>query len=220
MPTGIDMQTDELITSLTRELPATSPHALTRLLSMGLLIGVAGSLLIFFMGYGVRTDLGNALHSWPFWMKWTYAISMALSAYLVCEKLARPGIQLDWLLFLPLLPAIMLLGVALQTLWNAPIDLRSTLLLGHSYWFCPLNIGLLSLPVFAALCHTLRRAAPTRLRLTGFIAGLLAGAIATFIYCLFCTETSVAFVATWYSLGMLLPALLGALYGRTLLRWT
>ena len=214
------MNTDDLITSLTQELSATPSNALIRLLSKGLLLGTAGSLLIFSIGYGIRDDIAQALYSWPFWMKWTYAISMTLSAYLVCERLARPGVKLNWLLLLPLLPSIMLLGVAIQTLWAAPAELRKVLLLGHSALYCPFNIGLLSLPIFAALCRTLRRAAPTRLRLTGFIAGILSGAIATALYCLYCNESSVAFVATWYTAGMLLPAALGALYGRTLLRWT
>jgi hypothetical protein len=214
-----DMQTDELINSLTHKLSATRPNALAHLLIMGLLIGAMGSLLIFFVGYGVRDDLATALYSWPFWMKCSYAISMGLIAYLLCERMARPGNQLGWLSLLPLLPLTMLAVMSVRTQLALPETARMDTWLGHSSLYCPWNIGLLSLPIFAGLCRSLRHAAPTHLRMAGFTAGLLAGAIAALLYGFFCKESSVSFVSTWYTLGMLLPAAAGAMFGNTLLRW-
>jgi hypothetical protein len=91
--------------------------------------------------------------------------------------------------------------------------------LGHSATLCPFYIGALSIPVFAVLCRTLRRAAPTNLRVAACAAGLMSGAMAAFAYGLLCTESSVSFVTTWYTLGMLVPAAIGAVFGNTLLRW-
>ncbi|MGD9843634.1 MAG: NrsF family protein [Steroidobacteraceae bacterium] len=214
------MQTDELIASLTHELPTTQPNALARLLITGLLIGATGTLLIFFIGYGVRVDLNDALISWPFWMKLTYALSIGLIAYLLCERAARPANKLGRLALLPLLPLGFLAVLSVRTQMALPESVRIATWLGHSSLYCPWNIGLLSLPVFAALCCSLRRAAPTRLRTTGFVAGLLAGAIAALAYGFFCQESSIAFVSTWYTLGMLLPATVGAIFGNSLLRWS
>ena len=61
--------------------------------------------------------------------------------------------------------------------------------------------------------------APTRLSLAGAAAGLLAGGVGAAIYALHCDEMGAPFLALWYVLGMLMPATLGALIGRHVLRW-
>jgi len=218
MATGTDMRTDELINSLTQNLQPTPKDMIARLLNWAALVGLAIAVLIIVL-VGVRKDLNAALFSWPFWMKWTYTISMALTAYLLCERLARPGMKLGWLAILPLLPAALLAFMAVRTQLHLPSDARMATWMGHSATLCPIYIGALSIPVFAVLCRTLRRAAPTDLRTAACAAGLMSGAIAAFAYCLLCNESSVSFVATWYTLGMSMPALLGAVFGNTLLRW-
>ena len=47
----------------------------------------------------------------------------------------------------------------------------------------------------------------------------LAGATAALVYCLHCTEMEAPFIGLWYVIGMLIPAVVGALLGRALLRW-
>jgi hypothetical protein len=39
------------------------------------------------------------------------------------------------------------------------------------------------------------------------------------VYSLHCPEMGAPFIGTWYLLGMLIPTLIGAALGRTLLRW-
>jgi hypothetical protein len=213
------MQTDDLINSLTQNLQPAPNDLVARLLNWGAFVGLGVALLIILL-IGVREDLNTALFSWPFWMKWTYAISMALTAYLLCERMARPGAKLGLLAVLPLLPVAMLIFMAIRTQLQLPDAARMATWMGHSAAMCPFNIGAISIPVFAVLCRTLRRAAPTNLRVAASAAGLMSGAIAAFAYCLLCTESSIAFVSTWYTLGMLLPAVVGAVFGNTLLRWT
>lgn len=213
------MQTDELITSPSRELQSTPRVVAPLLIIYASSIGLGIALLMLALLLGLRADLAAAFFSWPFWMKWTYAISMGLIAYILCERLTQPDSTLGWLWLLPLVPLALLAVLSIRTQIALPDSARLATWLGHSAATCQFNIGLLSLPVFAVLCRTLRRATPTRLRTTAFAAGLLAGAIAAFVYGLFCTESSVSFVTTWYTLGMLLPAVVGALFGNTLLRW-
>jgi len=213
------MQTEELIKSLTAGLQPTAPQALQRLLLQAILFGAVGTLVIFAIVYRPRADIATAIRDWPTMMKLAYALSMALCAWLLCEKLARPGVSVKQLLWLPVIPALLLGGVALNTALQAPADLRHWLLFGHSALYCPFNIALLSLPIFVMLVRSLRRAAPTQLRLSAAIAGLVSGAVATLFYSLYCTESSVQFVAAWYTLGMLLPAAYGALFGHRLLHW-
>lgn len=49
--------------------------------------------------------------------------------------------------------------------------------------------------------------------LAGAASGLLAGAIATLVYCLHCPEMTAPFLAIWYVLGMASPTAPGALLG-------
>ena len=91
--------------------------------------------------------------------------------------------------------------------------------LGHSWMVCPWLVLALAMPIFVGLLWSFRRLAPTRLRAAGAAAGLAAGAFAATVYCLHCPEVSAIFVLTWYSLGILLAASVGALLGPRLLRW-
>jgi len=91
--------------------------------------------------------------------------------------------------------------------------------LGASWKICSRNVFLLAIPIFGGLLWSFRRLAPTRLRAAGATAGLTAGAWAATLYCLHCPEVSAIFVLTWYSLGIALAALTGAMLGPKLLRW-
>jgi len=210
------MNTDELIALLVQQ-PANTKSLQQRLL-YGVLAGSGAALLLVVL-MGLRPDLRQAFFTASFWMKWTYTLAVALGAWVCFERVARPGRTPDWYLVAAVLPLVILAIIGLPPLLSLPADMRRTLWLGHSALMCPWLIGLVSLPVFVALSQAIRTAAPTRLRWAGFTTGLLAGGIAAFFYCLFCTESSIAFVASWYSLGMLLPAAAGALFGPALLRW-
>jgi hypothetical protein len=91
--------------------------------------------------------------------------------------------------------------------------------LGQSWKRCPWLVLMLAAPIFGGLLWSFRRLAPTRLRAAGATAGLAAGAFAATVYCFHCPEVSAIFVLTWYSLGILLAATIGALVGPRLLRW-
>lgn len=93
------------------------------------------------------------------------------------------------------------------------------LLFGHSVLRCLLCIVVLAVPLLLGVLWAYRRFAPTRLRLAGFSGGLLAGAGAAVVYSLHCPENSPLFIATWYGIGMSLPAVLGLLLGPRMLRW-
>ena len=46
-----------------------------------------------------------------------------------------------------------------------------------------------------------------------------AGAAGAFVYCFHCTEEAAPFIAVWYTLGIAVVTAIGALLGRSLLRW-
>jgi len=184
-----------------------------------LLLGVCGSVAVMLATLGIRRDLFAALGGAIFWIKVAFAGSLAWAAIHAARRLAVPGAPLGRTWLWIALPFLAIWTIAAAVLWQAAPDARAALLLGRSWRVCPFWITVVSLPVFGAALAVMRRRAPTRPALAGAAAGLAAGAVGTLVYCLHCPESSAAFVAVWYVLGLLAPAALGVLIGSRLLRW-
>lgn len=213
------MKTNELIDLLAAGESAVDRRALGKRFALALLGGGLGAILLMAALYGVRADLADVARTPLFWAKVALPGSLALIAYGLSSRLARPGVKggAAWLLLgLPVL--LVWLGGAVE-LAAVPAEARAGLILGKTWRTCPLNIALLSIPTFIAVFWALRGLAPTRLRLAGAAGGLFAGATSTLAYCLHCPEMGIPFWGVWYLLGMLLPTLLGLALGPRLLRW-
>jgi len=211
------MQTTDLIERLATDLRPTRSRV--RLLGIATLIGAAVSVGLLLWVLGIRSDLARAIFTAAFWMKWGLALATGVVAFLLCVRLARPESKPGSLPLFLLLPLFAFSVAACLQLMNATHTERWGMWLGHSAVQCFWCIPLLAIPLLLGVLWAFRFLAPTRLRLAGFSAGLLAGAVAAVIYALSCQETSAAFVATWYSAGMLFPALIGLIIGARVLRW-
>ena len=108
---------------------------------------------------------------------------------------------------------------AMAVLGLAPDGTRLDLLLGWSWASCPGRVAILAIPALAVTLWAMRGLAPTRPRLAGFAAGTVAGSLGALGYALYCPELSPLFVLVWYSLGILVPACIGAALGPWVLRW-
>jgi hypothetical protein len=213
------MRTPELIERLTDDLQPMPRHAALRMLLIGLSIGAVIALVALLSLLGARRDLATALFTEPFWMKGLFVIAVTAIALSLCLRLVRPEGKPGVLPTLLVLPFLTLATLALIELVRTPAGARTTVWLGISALKCPWLITSLAIPVFIGVCWGFRQLAPTRPRLAGFSAGLLAGGAAAVVYCIHCTESAASFVATWYTAGMLLPALIGTLIGPRVLRW-
>jgi hypothetical protein len=211
------MQTTDLIEHLATDLRP--PRSRVRLLGIAILIGGAVSLGLLLWLLGIRNDLTRAVFTAAFWMKWGLALATSALAFLVCMRLARPESKPGSSPLFLLLPILAMSVAACVQLMSTTHTERWAMWLGHSAAQCFWCIPLLAIPLFLGVLWAFRFFAPTRLRLAGFSAGLLAGAVAAVIYALSCEETSAAFVATWYGAGMLFPALIGLIIGPRVLRW-
>ncbi|MFO6419302.1 DUF1109 domain-containing protein [Hylemonella sp. W303a] len=214
------MKTKDMITLLAADVAPVDRHVVAKRFAAALLIGGTGAVLLMLWRFGLRPDLAPMLSVPLFWIKMALPLGLALGALLAATRLARPGVPVSgpgWTVLIA--PVVLLWAAALVVLWLAPASERLNLMLGLSWKECPFNIACLSVPGFIAVMWAMRGLAPTRLRLAGSMAGLLAGSVATVAYCLHCPEMEVPFWALWYLLGMLLPALAGALLGPRLLRW-
>lgn len=213
------MKTDDLISALSTDLEPVKTRAVGNRLLLGLGVGAAVSAAVMLLWLGLRPDMEPAMATPMFWMKLVYALSIAAFGFGLADRLARPdgeGGMFRWLLFVPL---AVIVAMALYRWFEAPPDRHMAMIMGGSAQVCARNIVILSLPVFVGLSWSLKALAPTRLTLAGAVAGVLAGAAGTFIYAFHCTEAAAPFVAIWYTLGIGLMGLLGALLGRVMLRW-
>lgn len=213
------MKTEELIGMLAARAEPVAPHALEQRFALASLMGLLAAAALMAVLFGVRSDLALAVQLPMFWLKLGFAAALAAAAVLALLRLSRPGMRTGRALALVALPPLVLWSLAGVVLSGATPQERVGMVMGETWRSCAADIALLSLPVFGAIVWGLRRAAPTRLRLTGACAGLLAGALATLAYSLHCGEMRVPFLAVWYVLGIAVPGAVGALLGPRLLRW-
>lgn len=213
------MQTSDLIEQLAADLRPTARHAILQHLVLSLAAGGLIALVLVLVSLGPRSDLATAVLSSPFWMKWGYTLAVTAAALALCARLGRPEGTPGSLPIILAVPFLLICIGALVQLGVASPAQRVPLWLGNSALKCPWIIAALSVPIFVGVLWVLRQFAPTNLRLAGFAAGCLAGAVAAVVYAVHCNESTMPFVATWYSAGILIPALLGLIVGPRVLRW-
>lgn len=213
------MKTDDLVTLLAAGEGRVARHAAARRYAMAIAAGVVAATLLMLALLGVRPDLAAAAQLPMFWAKIGYVGSLAVASLLAVLRLSQPGAHLDRVLIALAVPVVAMWALAAYVLADAEPGERMGLMLGATWAVCPFLIAMLSAPMFAATLWAMRDLAPTRLPLAGAAAGLLSGTIGGLVYCLHCPEMAAPFIGTWYLIGMLIPAAVGALLGRRLLRW-
>ena len=213
------MRTDELIEAMAAD---ATQVGRAEVQSRLLFTAVAGGLVAFFLvmlWLGLRPDLREASKGTFFWVKAAYTAALGLAFYWACDRLARPGASANkaWIA-----AGIVLLGfaaVAVAQAIGGDEASRIADIRGVSWKVCTRNIVALGAPMTAIVLITLRGLAPTRPPLAGFAAGAFSGGVAATVYGLHCPEATFVFVALWYTLGVVICALLGGAAGRFLLRW-
>lgn len=212
-------QTDDFIDSLVGDLKPVPQNTLGRRFMAGILPALIVSLLLMLAILGLRIDMATALMLPMFWVKSAYNALIALAAFVALFQLARPDGSRGRL-FLSLAAIVLVMAAAAgMQLMMAPPETHAEMIMGHSAISCPFLIFGFALPILGGAMYVLRRAAPTDLRLTGFVAGIAAGGAGAWVYSWFCTENGMPFVLIWYSLGIFCTGLLGAFAGPRLLRW-
>ncbi|MBB3859490.1 hypothetical protein GGQ88_000730 [Novosphingobium hassiacum] len=213
------MQTEDLIRALAADVPPVSRFLVARRMTIGIVTGGIAALAGIALTIGFRPDLETAMRGFPFWMKFSYSLSLGLCAIMAARHLSRPeSSRSEWLRLL-IIPVGLLAAVSVAELALTPSQDWHALWLGESWKQCVPRVLLYSLPIFAGLLWAFRQFAPTQLRLTGTTAGLAAGACSATLYGFHCPEASATFVLSWYSLGIGLAGMVGALVGPRFMRW-
>ena len=213
------MRTEDLIALLAARVEPVDVRQVRRRLLVSWAAGMMVSVLLLAAVLRFNSELPRETLIGMFWVRAGYCASLALLALVAVGRLGRPGARLSLVPLGLALPVIGMWLLAIVVLFHAPARDRVALILGHTALACPWLITLLAAPLLVALIWALRGVAPTRLRLAGAAAGFAAGAAGALVYTLHCPELAPPFFATWYLLGMLIPAGLGACLGPRLLRW-
>lgn len=211
------MKTEALIDMLARGAGPVTRVAVARRLLPVMLAGLIVSIMLALWVIGPLPSV--MFHTVVPWMKLSYALALAGAAAVLTSRLARPIARLR----VPTAVVLAVIGVMLATgavsLSMTPQDARAQAVFGQTWLVCPWVLMGISMPALAGILWSLRCVAPTQLRMAGFAGGLLAGAIGATGYSLACPESSPAFVAIWYTLGILLTGVVGAAVGDRALRW-
>jgi hypothetical protein len=213
------MKTDQLIDMLSTNVEPVKSGQVWKPLIWALAIGGAASFCVMLATVGLRTDAAGGIHVGFLALKLLFMLSVIGTGTALLMKLIRPGQEARKLfrfLFLPFLVAgfagIIALALEPSAAWHPMI-------LGTEWVTCLYCIPLFAIVPFALLIWALRKGAPTNLKRTGAIAGLVAGALGATAYAFHCADDSLPFIAVWYGAMVLLCAWIGARLGPRLLRW-
>ena len=212
------MNTADLIAALAGQEAPIQPRRVGRNLMIAALFGACIAAIILVVWLGVR-PLADAIQTRMFWMKGGYSLWLAVAGGFWAARMARPG-------GLPGSAPLIAGAAVIAMIAMGAVDLARTAnpdlireWLGSTWTVCPWRILALAAPVYLTVAWMLRRLAPTRLGWAGVAAGLLAGGVGATVYGFYCQENTAAFVATWYTLGIVVCAVVGGLVGPRLLRW-
>lgn len=211
------MKTDQLINLLSTNVEPVKSGQIRKTLAFAIVAGGAAAFCVMLGTVGLRSGPTFSLNFLA--VKLLFTLCLLGMGTLLLARLARPGQsgkKLSPLTFLPFLVIAITVAVALG--FEKPM-MWGRMLLGMNWVTCLLCIPLFAVVPFAALIWFLRKGAPTDLKRTGAIAGLVAGALGATAYAFHCPDDSIPFIAVWYGAMVALCASIGALLGPRLLRW-
>ena len=210
------MKTEDLILALSADtLPQKSvAQQLGRAMPVAILISIAA----FFAFWGPRPDIWAALGSAAV-LKTILPLGLVVFATALALSLTHPGARYDIRSAALGLSVVLVLGVFGAALLNAGGTGLIAALSTPRLLTCLLSIPVLGLPFLAATFWALSSGAAMQPRLTGAVAGLIAGGMAASVYSIYCDKDMILFVVPAYFAAIASISVIGALLGPRLLKW-
>lgn len=212
------MKTDQLIETLSTVVEPVKSGQLKRTLAATVLLGGAAAFCVMLTTVGLRTE-ALGFHAGYLMLKLSFMLILLGAGTALLAKLIHPGQDERNLYILLILAFLAMATAGLVALVTQPSAAWHRMMLGMQWQMCALCIPGFAIVPFAILIWALRRGAPTHLKRTGAIAGLVAGALGAVAYAFHCPDDAIPFIALWYGAMVALCALIGALLGPRLLRW-
>lgn len=212
------MQTEDLINALKADTASRSMPVL-RAWWIAMAAATVLAAIAFFLLIGPRPDFAAAAHTVRFLFKFVITLLLVVLAFTVLKTLSQPGRrETQALVRLAAVPVVLCLAVAAE-LVAVPSQQWEAVWWGTNISICLTAIPAIGMAPLAVFLLALRHGAPTRPRLAGAMAGLLAGGLAAIFYAAHCTDDSPLFVVTWYSIAIAGLAFVGMILGPRIARW-
>ncbi|MGP9790345.1 NrsF family protein [Roseinatronobacter sp. NSM] len=210
------MKTEDLIAALSADtLPQkTVGQQLARALPVAMGISIAA----FVAFWGPRPDIWTAMGSVAV-LKTLLPLGLVVMAAGLALSLTHPGMRHRVRgAALGLFVVVVLCGFG-AALLNAGLAGLVMALSTPSLVTCLLSIPALGVPILLAVLWALSSGAALRPRLTGAVAGVVAGGLAASVYSLYCDKDMILFVVPAYFAAIAFIAAIGALLGPRVLKW-
>jgi hypothetical protein len=213
------MNTDDLIKAMVADNRTVTPP-ISRTVWLALAVGAALAAAHFYSLLSVRSDFAYAItHEPRFMFKFVFTLGVAIPAFILVQRLARPDGDAGWTKWLLVLPLLLLAAAVGLEMQATPPEHWQVSAFGSMPASCMKYIPMLSIAPFLAVFYALRHGAPSHPAAAGAAAGLLSAGIAAALYASFCVDDSPMFVAIWYVAGITVVVAVGALLGSRFLRW-
>lgn len=213
------MKTERLIDILSTNLEPVKRPKVGATLALAVVIGGIAAFCTMLMTVGLRSQNDGVFRLGFLALKLAFMLSVIGLGAVSLNRLIRPGQDMRRLLAIIFLPFLVVGVAGLVALTLVRPANWVPMIIGAQWASCLVCVPLFAIVPFAVLIWALRQGAPTNLRRTGAIAGLVAGALGAVAYAFHCPDDSVPFIAIWYGAMVGLCALLGAAVGPRLLRW-
>jgi hypothetical protein len=213
------MNTDRLIDMLSTNLEPVKSGQLWKTLGWAIVIGLVAAFGVMLACFGIRSDLVAGNHSGALALKIVFALSLVGTGAAFLIKSMVPGQQEGHRFALIFLPFFAAGATAFAIVVRQPALASGGMIEGAAVALCLFCIPFLAIIPFALLIWALRKGAPTDLRRSGAVAGLVAGAIGATVYSFSCPSDSWLFVFLGYTAAVALCSIVGAQVGPRLLRW-
>lgn len=208
---------NSLIEGLVEELePVLTLKPKSGLAIVGGLTLVAG--LIVATALGVRDDLMTGMADAMFFLRSGVLLMLGIATAITAVNMARPGVgklSRGWIWALITAALFPLTAAIMSAIAMPPVEaLRPTEGLK-----CLTVSGIAALAIGSGLTLWLRRGAPTSPERAGWLVGLAAGALGAAAYNLHCPFNDIYYIGLWFTIPVLLSAIVGRLLVPRLIRW-
>jgi hypothetical protein len=215
------MNTDRLIDMLRSDIEPVRRGHLAGTLVAAISVGAVATFILMLATVGPRAGFQSTDHLKWIALKLVFALSVVAAGAPPLYRSIRPGLENEVRWSLVVVPLLVAIAVSIAIVLDAPRAL-TVMLRGAttiSWMRCLSRVVFFAALPWGALIYAIRQGAPTRLRLSGAFAGLVAGGMGAAAYAFNCTSDSIPFVAVWYGLAIVLCTVIGAQLGPRMLRW-
>lgn len=172
---------------------------------------------------GVRGDLANGAPHGMFLLRSATLLGLGIAAAVAALSAATPSIGAEgrayWIWNLAI-ASIFPMGAAFVWLTDIRSMDEMRAALDPAYGLrCLQMSALCAAAVGAALTAWMKRGAPVSPTHAGWLVGLAAGSLGAAAYSISCSENSVMYIGTWYTLAIAVCAIAGRLIVPRVLRW-